>query len=462
MSDTTATRRQADSTLVRRSLSRTLRRDPQLPADLVEALWRDPLDLLAQGQVLQHKPRCVVVRLDHPSGVFLLKRHNWGGPIRTLKKSLRRAPALQCWLDGRLLAEAGLPTPQPRACLERRYGPIGASSFLLTDFIAGETLYRALRYRRLHTRDVESLATQVSAIWQQLDDLHVTHNDLKTENFQIDANGRVWLIDLEKMLRHHRRENIDDRQAIDLKRFFHPRNWRACPAQAEAFRRHLLGSRAASSLASKLQALQHPLVVPRPKENLPEELVTVLIPFRSDADSLESCLHSVVDFADEILIVAPESNSATLALLRQQINADPRMTEARCKFFHDPTTNDVALLNRAVTLAAHPWVFTLFADERVSPDLAKEIQDVLVAGPRVAGLEIMRRRYRTGGVAKSSELNQARLRLFHRNAARFVTNSQGLAIELLQGSRGVLRSHLLAVNDVGMDYRLSNKWKRAA
>lgn len=389
---------------IRRSLRQTMRWDRDLPADLVERFWRDPRGLLSSGETLQQKSRCIVARIQHAGSDFLLKHHNWGGPIRTLKKSLRRAPAVQCFHDGRFLAAAGFPTPTPRACLQRCVGPIGGASYLLTDFIAGATLYRHLRFDRPSASSVRPLAEQVAALWQQLDDLRVTHNDLKTENFQIDRRGRVWLIDLEKMRRHRGTDELRRRQVIDLGRFFHPRNWRSNPAIAEVFRPQILATSAGSELAKTVSA-NHPLVTPRPVANRTNELVTVLIPH--DGEPTSACLESICDFADEILI--------------------------------DPS------LPSAVRRARHPWVLLLLPQEHVSPDLAKEIQDALANQPKVDGFRIERRQIVRG---QSDRWRAFRgdwpIRLFRAEVADIIErNSEPEIVLRSKKNTGRLRSKLL-------------------
>jgi (heptosyl)LPS beta-1,4-glucosyltransferase len=447
----------ADSTLrQRRSVRQAMHWESGLPSDLVEQLWYEPEQMLAQGQTLQHKPRCTVVRLEHSTGSYLLKQHSWGGPIRTLKKSLRRAPAVQCWLDGRFLAAAGVPTPQPRACLQRRLGPIGAASYLLTDFILGATLYRHLRFRPPSADALQRLAEQVAAIWQQLDDLQVTHNDLKTENFQIDAAGKLWLIDLEKMRRHKRREELRKRQEIDLRRFFHSRNWRRHPADAEVFRQRILQTPAAARLAPGIGGAQHPLLTPRPNANRPQELLTVLIPCRNSALDIHSCLESLLDFADEILIADCGSTDGTPAMIREMLvrhtdqSANPRCVVLECN-----AADEAQFLNQAILQAKHPWVLKVLPKERLSPELGKEIQDVLAADPRVNGFLITRRYYFWGHLVKLGGFrHDARLRLFRRDAAQFAMRDGELEFVPRSRNLGHLHSQLLLEACTALDRHL--------
>ena len=95
--------------------------DVDLPDELVEQLWTDPRRLLGDGEVLQDKPRCVTVRLERTQGIFFFKYYNWGGPLRTLKKSLGPTRLAASWFVGLDLRTGGVPTPRPRAMLKRAW-----------------------------------------------------------------------------------------------------------------------------------------------------------------------------------------------------------------------------------------------------------------------------------------------------------------------------------------------------
>src|SRR3954471_17164473 len=73
-------------TLHRRSLTRRVWCDADLPHELIDTVLRGDVDrLLFQSTPLQVKDRCVVARHDAAGRLLLLKRHAWGGAGRTLR-----------------------------------------------------------------------------------------------------------------------------------------------------------------------------------------------------------------------------------------------------------------------------------------------------------------------------------------------------------------------------------------
>jgi len=213
----------------RRTFNRVMRWDASVPPELVERMWCDPQGLLAGGTRLQHKPSCTVVRIDDPAGPWVWKHHVGGGLRRLRRAATACSPARKAWIDGWFLHEAGVPTPRPRAVLERRVGPFKTSSYFLADYVPGRSLYRLLRYEWPSEAVVRELAQQTAAIWQRLDELGVCHNDFKTENLLVDPQGKVWLIDVDRMLRFPRRDQMRQRQARDAADLLHERNWRRNP-----------------------------------------------------------------------------------------------------------------------------------------------------------------------------------------------------------------------------------------
>lgn len=418
----------------RRSFGRAMQWDAHLPSDLVEQLWRDPRSLLAEGQTLQEKPRCTVVRLQHPQGLFTLKHHNWGGPIRTFKKSLRRAPAKQSWLDGRHLYAAGVPTPRPLAYVEYRLGPLGVCSYLLTEYIAGTTLYRLMRHNQPSEEVVLHFARQVAGIWQKLDDLCISHNDMKTENFMIDLTGRVWLIDLEKMRRHRHPEQARRRHAQDASRMFHPRNWRTNPEAAEIFRQQILRTSAGSACASADPVEGHPLCRPVPSINRSSQLVTVLIPCRNDAQVISDCVNSVRDIADEILVADAGSSDNTLEIVRRLGNC--RIIQRSCDY-------DVEFENWAAEHARHEWILRILPFERLSPDLAKETQDLLAKEPADDGFYITRRYCYWGKLLRYGMFrHDSSVRLYRRGKGHHEMRKGRIEVVIPSGNTGHLLSKL--------------------
>lgn len=441
--DNPITRHAATEFLTRRAFDRSMVWDESLPADLVERIWTNPQALLAQGPKLQDKLRCTVARIEHPAGIFTWKHHNWGTLRRTVKKTLSISPARKSWQDSGYLRAAGIPTPQVRAVLERCVGPFQRYSYLLSDYIVGTSLYRLMRFERPSAEFVADLARQVADIWQRLDELGVWHNDFKSENFLVDREGKIWLIDFERMRRfgEANRERMRERQQKDARDLLHPRNWRSDPAAAEIFRQAILATPAARQTLSKATSAKHPLRDPIAPTNRPQQLVTALIPCHNSADTIVGCLESVRDMADEILVADFGSTDETLDLVRRfggcRIVERPAATML-------PSRDIVAFVKWAAQQAEHDWVLRLRPDEQLNGELSRQVQDLLATEPSEDGFEIARTVFLRGRRLKYGDFrSEPSVRLFRKDRADFELRDGRVEVTIPSGGVGMMKSRLV-------------------
>jgi glycosyltransferase involved in cell wall biosynthesis len=97
--------------------------------------------------------------------------------------------------------------------------------------------------------------------------------------------------------------------------------------------------------------------------------LSVIIITKNEARHIEACLQSV-SFAREIIVLDSGSTDGTVDLARQ-LGATVHQATDWPGFGPQK--------NRALALATQPWVLSIDADERVTPELKQELIDVLVA-----------------------------------------------------------------------------------
>ena len=165
-----------------------------------------------------------------------------------------------------------------------------------------------------------------------------------------------------------------------------------------------------------------------------KQLLSVVIITHNEEKNLRECIASLCDLADEILVVDSSSTDRTQAIARE-FGAVIQVTNDWPGFG--------AQKNRAVSLAKNDWILSIDADERVTPELALEITNLLQAQPESLSYEIPRSSWYCGRFIKHSGwYPDYVLRLFNRQAAKF---SMDLVHErvLPTGAVGQLNSHLL-------------------
>jgi glycosyltransferase involved in cell wall biosynthesis len=146
--------------------------------------------------------------------------------------------------------------------------------------------------------------------------------------------------------------------------------------------------------------------------------VTATIITFNEAANIQAALESL-SWADEIIVVDSESTDNTAAIARQFTG----------KVIVRPWPGYVAQKNFAAEQASHDWIFSLDADERVTPELAAEIKAALDHSrrdvgesnrPRAAGYRVPRVTFHLGRWMRSTDwYPDYQLRLYDRRRARW-------------------------------------------
>lgn len=92
--------------------------------------------------------------------------------------------------------------------------------------------------------------------------------------------------------------------------------------------------------------------------------LSVVLAVYNEEKNLEACLASVKDITDDIVIVDGSSTDNTVAIAKKF--TDRILVTDNPPIFHINK-------QKAIDMAKHEWILQLDADERVSPQLAKEI-----------------------------------------------------------------------------------------
>ena len=161
-------------------------------------------------------------------------------------------------------------------------------------------------------------------------------------------------------------------------------------------------------------------------------LASAIVITKNEADSIADALKSLA-WADEIIVVDAESTDATVAIAKQFTD----------RVYVRPWNGYVDQKNHAASLAAHDWIFSLDADERVPGDLASEIRALLAAEPAMRGYRMPRVSFYLGRWMRTTDMYpDYQLRLYDRRQARWDGVHVHESVKVDRGAVGYLKHEL--------------------
>jgi glycosyltransferase involved in cell wall biosynthesis len=165
----------------------------------------------------------------------------------------------------------------------------------------------------------------------------------------------------------------------------------------------------------------------------PRAALSACIVTLDEEDRLPDCLASL-DWCDEIVVVDSHSSDRTREIAAAR----------GARVIERDWPGHVAQKEYAIRQAAHDWVLCIDADERVSPELAAEIQRLRDAGfGDVAGLEVSRvSSYLGRWIRHGTWYPDLKLRLFDRRRGRWTGRDPHDRVEV-DGPTARLRGELL-------------------
>ncbi len=163
---------------------------------------------------------------------------------------------------------------------------------------------------------------------------------------------------------------------------------------------------------------------------MPGLAVTVIT--RNEEKNIVACLESA-RWADEIVVLDSGSSDRTVELARQFTD----------RVLTVPWEGFGKTKNRAVAEATMPWIFVLDADERITPELRQEIEEIVRADGPLDGYRVPRRNFFCGRFIKHlGWYPDYSIRLFRRDKGRFVEREVHESVQV-QGRVGTLRHPML-------------------
>jgi glycosyltransferase involved in cell wall biosynthesis len=150
--------------------------------------------------------------------------------------------------------------------------------------------------------------------------------------------------------------------------------------------------------------------------------ISVFIIAYNEADKIVAAIRSV-SWADEIIVA---DSGSTDGMIAKAESLGAEVVQIEFKGFGD-------LRNRAIGYCSHPWIFSLDADERCTPQLANEIRSIIGSPDSKDVYRVPRRNYFMGRWIQHSGWypNYRQPQLFKRGAMKYTMEPVHEGFELL-------------------------------
>ena len=163
--------------------------------------------------------------------------------------------------------------------------------------------------------------------------------------------------------------------------------------------------------------------------------LTVIIPCRDELPHIEACIACAAGIADEVIVADSGSTDGTLELAK---------AHRGCRVIEREYVNSANFKNWAIPQATHDWILVVDADERVTPELAAEIQRLKESGelertPHDA-FSIARRVFLLNRRVHFSGWQHDRVRRLFRKSVRYETRRVHAELEVDWNKTGYLKS----------------------
>ncbi len=162
-----------------------------------------------------------------------------------------------------------------------------------------------------------------------------------------------------------------------------------------------------------------------------KQTITVVIIAKNEEARIVPCLESV-KWCDEIVVVDDMSVDETAHIARKygtKVVAHPSNGD------HD-TQRNIGIDN-----ASSDWILQMDADERVTPDLQRDIESILKASSEYAAYSVGRRNYFLNKFMIHGGWYENQVRFFKKGNARYIGHSVHETLKV-DGKTGRLKSYL--------------------
>jgi len=198
----------------------------------MQAFLDAPDSYISKEGLLKDGNTCTVAIVTIDNIKMVVKRYNIKNWQHAFGRAFRCSRAVSSWVSAHLLQFYGIPTPEPVAVIEKRWGPLRKEAYFVTKLISGETGDLYFNSDKHSIDEKRAMAESTVKLLKNIHELNISHGDLKITNIMISDLHPV-IIDLDSMKQHGNQSLFNKAKKRDIKRFL--KNWQDSPSLAKIF-----------------------------------------------------------------------------------------------------------------------------------------------------------------------------------------------------------------------------------
>ena len=168
----------------------------------MQQLLKNPDQAIENGEILKKGGSSTVARITLDQQPLIIKRFNIKTPLKFFRRQIPPSRARRGWWYAHLLGFHDISTAKPIAMLEKRFGPLRSTGYLITESLDAHDIAHSLMLNKNNPDTQHEILTRFTQVLKQLALLNISHGDFKATNF-FDTLPTTSIIDLDAMT-HHR------------------------------------------------------------------------------------------------------------------------------------------------------------------------------------------------------------------------------------------------------------------
>ncbi|HQR50031.1 MAG TPA: lipopolysaccharide kinase InaA family protein [Methylophilaceae bacterium] len=191
----------------------------------------------ANVRILKNGNTCTVLALPLKDRNIVVKRYNIKNFWHGLGRAWRPSRAAASWANAYRMNILGIPTAQPLALLERRWGSLRRQAYYVAEYVDATDATAFFADPAVSAERKQYAVQNISRLLHKLWCLGLVHGDMKATNVLIGAEEQPLLLDLDAMRAVRCKWILRRGHGRDLSRWME--NWRNDPLTAEMMRQAL-------------------------------------------------------------------------------------------------------------------------------------------------------------------------------------------------------------------------------